>query len=98
MNHYTDLFFNLQRQQMQRGLINSLKQNSFEEAEKLLAELRSKHGDSSEGKDGPKKGKSKGKGRGREKAEVKRPRPKIPLRLLKLRRISGRGMTSGCRS
>ena len=46
-------------------MIHFLKQNGFEDPEKVLDELRGKFGDTGAGKDEPKKGRGKGKGKGK---------------------------------
>ena len=48
-----------------------LKQNGFEEPEKVLEELRAKYGDTGARKDEPKKGRGRGKGKGKGEEEKK---------------------------
>ena len=55
---------------MPREADSLLKQNGFEDPEKVLEELRGIFGDTGAGKDEPKKGRGKGKGKG--KAEEQR--------------------------
>ena len=64
-NHYSNLCFKLQKQQHRERLIHVPKQNGFEDAEKVLEELRAKYGDTGAGKDEPKKGRGRGKGKGK---------------------------------
>ena len=64
-NHYSDQCFKLQKQQRRERLIHVLKQNGFEDLEKVLQELRAKYGDTGAGKGEPKKGRGRGKGKGK---------------------------------
>ena len=70
-NNYSDHCFKLQKQQRRQRLIQFLKQNGFEDPEKVLDELRGKFGDTGAGKDEPKKGRGKGKGKGKAEEEKK---------------------------
>ena len=70
-NHHSDHCFKLQKQQRQERLIHFLKQNGFEDPEKLLDELRGKFGDTAAGKDELKNGRGKGKGKGKAEEEKK---------------------------
>ena len=72
-NHYSDHCFKLHKQQRRERLIHFLKQNGFEDPEKVLDELHGKFGDTGAGED-----KRKEEEKAKEKAKQKKRRVKNP--------------------